>query len=99
MDLRRIKHPLNLCLNARDAMRHEGELIVSAENLEMSAEEGAGFRPKSAPGRYVVVTVCDSGEGMPIEVQTRLFEPFFTTKAEGRGNGLVRCRRRCGSWN
>jgi signal transduction histidine kinase len=79
---------LNLCLNARDAMRHEGELIVSAENLEMSAEEGAGFRPKLAPGRYVVVTVCDSGEGMPIEVQTRLFEPFFTTKAEGRGNGL-----------
>lgn len=63
---------LNLAVNARDAMREGGTLRIGAE------DDGEG----------VVITVADSGTGMPPEIQARMFEPYFTTKAKGKGTGL-----------
>jgi PAS domain S-box-containing protein len=76
---------LNLCLNARDAMPIGGTLTLSAQN-ETLDEDDAGHDTK--PGRYVVVTVDDSGTGIPQTIIDRIFDPFFTTKALGQGTGL-----------
>ncbi len=78
---------LNLVLNARDAMPDGGRIVVETSNAwvdETTAppEEGSHF------GRYVRLTVSDSGHGMTPEVKARAFEPFFTTKEIGRGSGL-----------
>lgn len=71
---------MNLCINARDAMPHGGELTVSVD--QRSPPEGV------ASGQFVSVTVSDTGVGMSPEVRDRIFEPFFSTKAEGSGVGL-----------
>jgi len=78
---------LNLCLNARDAMPEGGTLSLEADVVEVSAEdvEAVGAR---APGRYVVISVTDTGVGMTAEIMKRIFEPFFTTKSGGTGLGL-----------
>jgi PAS domain S-box-containing protein len=78
---------LNLCVNARDAMPHGGTLGLSAENLHLDAETAAGIEG-ARPGAYVVITVEDSGSGIPPEILPRIWEPFFTTKAAGKGTGL-----------
>ena len=83
---------LNLCLNAIQAMPSGGTLRVEAAERQL----GAGFfRHAEAPrpGRYLRLSVADSGAGMSTEVMARLFEPFFTTKAQGTGLGLISCRR------
>jgi CheY-like chemotaxis protein len=73
---------LNLAVNARDAMPDGGDLMISAENRVV--EEG-----RSAPGgEFVVISVSDTGIGMPPEVLEKVFEPFFTTKESGKGTGL-----------
>ena len=72
---------LNLCVNARDAMPEGGKLIL--ETGEIVLGEGV-----EKGGRYVVLSVTDTGVGMSEEVKTRIFEPFFTTKADGQGSGL-----------
>jgi two-component system cell cycle sensor histidine kinase/response regulator CckA len=83
---------LNLCVNARDAMPDGGRLSIRLENV-MLDEIRAGTNPESKPGPYVVITVTDTGTGIPKEIQDKIFEPFFTTKApnEGTGLGLSTC--------
>lgn len=74
---------LNLCLNARDAMPRGGTLEVRALNIDA---EGSDTHP---PGRWVAISVQDSGVGMDADTQARAFEPFFTTKGDfGSGLGL-----------
>jgi two-component system NtrC family sensor kinase len=76
---------LNLAVNAQDAMPKGGTLTVSARNATLTpeADEGTGVA-----GRFVVLSVCDTGQGMPPDVAARAFEPFFTTKPPGKGSGL-----------
>ncbi|WJR65388.1 PAS domain S-box protein [Neorhizobium sp. CSC1952] len=74
---------LNLVVNARDAMTNGGLITVGAE--EYVAEEGT---EKLKPGRYVRLSVSDTGEGMDEETLARATAPFFTTKGVGKGTGL-----------
>ena len=78
---------LNLAINARDAMADRGELTISCVEEVLEQSEFSSFGD-IAPGRYAVLVVSDSGEGMSPEVQEHIFEPFFTTKLQGKGTGL-----------
>jgi nitrogen-specific signal transduction histidine kinase len=77
---------MNLCVNARDAMSDGGVLNISAENLFID-ENYARMNTEAKIGYYIVITVSDTGKGIPPEVMDRIFEPFFTTK-DGKGTGL-----------
>ena len=77
---------LNLCINARDAMPKGGKIILSAENVKV--ESGVATFHNVAPGNYVILSVADSGTGIPPEIIDKIFDPFFTTKEEGKGTGL-----------
>ncbi len=78
---------MNLCVNARDAMPMEGTLRISAENTTLS-EADARNNVEAKPGNYVMLTIADTGIGIPPQVIDRIFEPFFTTKGVGQGTGL-----------
>ncbi len=78
---------VNLCVNARDAMPHGGQIAIQSSNRDVDAVE-ADVHPGLRPGRYVVLQVRDTGLGMDEETRKRVFEPFFTTKAAGKGTGL-----------
>lgn len=78
---------MNLCVNARDAMPHGGQLSISLAD-ETLDEVYAGMNPQARPGRFVRLTVADTGAGIPPAVQERMFEPFYTTKELGKGTGL-----------
>jgi len=77
---------LNLSINARDAMPAGGELFV--ETRTQTFVDNVPGREDAEPGTYVVLTVTDSGCGIPPEIQDRIFEPFFTNKENGTGLGL-----------
>jgi two-component system cell cycle sensor histidine kinase/response regulator CckA len=78
---------LNLALNARDAMAAGGALEFQTAAVWLDAAAVASREPLRA-GRHVVLSVSDSGCGMPASVRDRVFEPFFTTKPTGKGTGL-----------
>ena len=78
---------MNLCLNARDAMPQGGRLRIELESLLLTEKE---VPPQTGvtPGRFIRVTVSDTGIGIPADLLDRIFDPFFTTKEHGKGTGL-----------
>jgi signal transduction histidine kinase/ActR/RegA family two-component response regulator len=78
---------MNLCVNARDAMPRGGRLTLAAENIVID-ESYARMNIDSRPGRYTLITVADTGVGIPPGKIDRIFDPFFTTKEPALGTGL-----------
>jgi len=78
---------LNLCVNARDAMPQGGSLQVGVENCVLD-EHYAAMNIQAKAGRHVIISVTDSGTGIPPELIDKIFEPFFTTKELSQGTGL-----------
>jgi two-component system cell cycle sensor histidine kinase/response regulator CckA len=79
---------MNLCVNSRDAMPRGGKLLLETETVVINGK----FReshPWARPGRYVLLTVTDTGCGIPAGHIERVFDPFFTTKENGTGLGLA----------
>jgi two-component system, cell cycle sensor histidine kinase and response regulator CckA len=78
---------MNLAVNARDAMAEGGTLSIEAENIRLD-EQDASRMIEAHPGRYVRLSVTDTGHGIPADVLDKIFEPFFTTKSVEKGTGL-----------
>ena len=78
---------MNLCVNARDAMPEGGSILIKAENTVVD-ENYARMHLEAKPGRFVLITVSDTGPGIAPEILSRIFEPFFTTKEMTKGTGL-----------
>jgi PAS domain S-box-containing protein len=78
---------VNLCINARDAMPRGGRLLIETRNVTLGEAEVAQ-NPDVAAGDYAMLSIGDTGTGIPPEVLAKVFEPFFTTKGVGKGTGL-----------
>ena len=78
---------MSLCLNARDAIINQGKLTISVKNILIDRTY-ISINPDAQAGAYVLITVADTGSGIPPEVLLKIFEPFFTTKQIGKGTGL-----------
>gem|GEM_PF-4809857 len=77
----------NLCVNARDAIRGVGKIIIGTRNVAVDEDTAARYE-NCTPGDYVMISVSDTGCGMDAETLSKIFEPFFTTKEVGKGTGL-----------
>ena len=87
-DLGQIEQVLmNVCVNARDAIPNGGKITLATQNYQISQVEARTY-PWAKEGSYVLLSVADTGSGIPLEIQDRIFEPFFTTKEVGEGTGL-----------
>ena len=78
---------MNLAVNAREAMPKGGDLFIKTENLTLD-ESAVEIMPDARPGRFVCVTMQDTGTGMHADTIEHIFEPFFSTKGPGKGTGL-----------
>ncbi|HYT73203.1 MAG TPA: ATP-binding protein [Vicinamibacterales bacterium] len=78
---------MNLATNSRDALPKGGRITIATVNQDIGPAEAA-MLPGLAPGRFVRLTVSDTGHGIPDAVRAQIFEPFFTTKEQGKGTGL-----------
>ena len=86
-DINQIEQVLmNLFINASDAMNDGGDLYLTARNIDAGDITGKAYAPK--PGKYILISVKDTGIGMDAKTMSRIFDPFFTTKEMGRGTGL-----------
>ena len=87
-DMNKIEQVLmNFMVNARDAMPYGGIITITSNAID--AQPGvAGVPPYIPADRYVVLSVSDTGVGIPEEIQRKIFEPFYTTKERGKGTGL-----------
>ena len=79
---------LNLTLNARDAMPHDGSIVVKSALVQVPRESLPASADSSQPGAYLCITIADTGVGMDDETVRHIFEPFFTTKEVGQGTGM-----------
>lgn len=79
---------VNLLINARDAMPEGGRVTISAGDVEITAQARSAQRLPLEDGRFVRLSVRDTGVGMSPDVQAQIFEPFFSTKQFGKGSGL-----------
>jgi two-component system cell cycle sensor histidine kinase/response regulator CckA len=87
---------INLVVNARDAMKRDGErpaagsrIVISCTDVELDEHQAALVDVRLGPGHYVTLAVSDNGQGMSEETRQRVFEPFYTTKSQGTGLGLA----------
>jgi PAS domain S-box-containing protein len=78
---------MNLVVNARDAMPEGGQLSICTRLMEMD-DKYVAMHGYGKPGRYALISVTDTGQGIDAETQKRMFEPFFSTKGVGEGTGL-----------
>jgi PAS domain S-box-containing protein len=78
---------MNLCVNARDAMPYGGKLFLRAENVTID-ECYAKLRNQNTSGLFVLLSISDTGTGIPANILNKIFDPFFTTKEIGKGTGL-----------
>ena len=78
---------INLCINARDAMEEKGKIRIEVGSFD-AAGERCEICPEPVTGRWVLLSVSDSGDGIPASAKDKIFEPFFTTKEKEKGTGL-----------
>lgn len=87
-DAQKLENALtNLAVNASDAMPNGGRLTIGTSIVELT-DEDALQHPTMSKGRYAVLTVSDTGQGMDAATRSQIFQPFFTTKPAGKGTGL-----------
>lgn len=78
---------MNICVNARDIMPQGGQITIKTENIALS-ERDIKVIPDSSSGKFIRLSIEDTGTGIPLEILDKIFEPFFSTKAVGKGTGL-----------